>query len=152
MTITRHLTSGEIALAQSVYGNTINYSIVLVSNGAFVPFQADYTAVTPNGNIYFNQSYLPDFSNPALSLSDRAFFMTQGAGLAIDFSRAAILNQLSGLTAGQSISLNSGTYDRPPGGVEPDEVTVDFYHIFGTVSNEAYVYGGSSAVIRVHSP
>lgn len=75
MTITRHLTSGEIALAQSVYGNTINYSIVLVSNGALVPFQADYTAVTPNGNIYFNQSYMTDFSNPALSLSDRAFFI-----------------------------------------------------------------------------
>lgn len=75
---------------------------------------------------------------------DRTFFMTQGAGLAIDFSRAAVLNQLSGLTAGQSITLNSGTYDRPPGGVEPDEVTVDFYDIFGTISNEAYVYGDSS--------
>ena len=79
---------------------------------------------------------------------DRTFFMTQGAGLAIDFSRAAILNQLSGLTAGQSISLSSGTYDRPSGGVEPDEVTVAFYDIFGTVSNEAYVYGDSSGVIR----
>ncbi|MFV0409245.1 MAG: hypothetical protein ACK5LJ_05980, partial [Paracoccus sp. (in: a-proteobacteria)] len=75
MTITRHLTTGEIALARSIYGNTINYDAVLVSNGKFVPFQSSYTAVTPNGNIYFNQSYRSDFSSPTAAPETRAFFI-----------------------------------------------------------------------------
>jgi hypothetical protein len=60
----RPLTAGEIQLAKSVFGNGIDYSKVLIHNrGYFFGYQNKDTAVTPNGEIYFNEeNYVPDFS------------------------------------------------------------------------------------------
>lgn len=61
----RLLTSGEIALAQSLFENTINYNKVWVHNDSYLPFglQSPTTAMTPNGEMYYpNEIYRADFS------------------------------------------------------------------------------------------
>ena len=79
-TIDRTLTSGEIALLQSVFSKTITYPSVWVHNYKYIFFQPDDTAMTPNGEIYFPPAhYVADFS--ASSLSKRAWFVHEGAHL-----------------------------------------------------------------------
>ena len=85
--------------------------------------------------------------NGATIFVDRFKFMNSGPGLAMDFSKAGVLNQLPTLSTGQSITLNSNSYTRTPA-IQPDEAAVDFYDEFGKISSEAYVYGDSSGVIR----
>ncbi len=61
----RALTEGEIAMARQVFGNSIDYAKVKVHNHGFFWFglQSKNTAVTPNGEIYFNsEDFLSDFS------------------------------------------------------------------------------------------
>ena len=62
----RPLTAGETQLARTVFGDSVDCSVVLVHNHAYPllgGFQPDDTAVTPNGEMYFPEpSYLPDFS------------------------------------------------------------------------------------------
>jgi uncharacterized Zn-binding protein involved in type VI secretion len=61
----RPLTNGEIEMCQLIFKEAINYSIVRVHNHEYFPFglQDDDTAVTPNGEIYFNPKHFkPDFS------------------------------------------------------------------------------------------
>ncbi|WP_426101664.1 type VI secretion system Vgr family protein [Massilia sp. TSP1-1-2] len=61
----RGLTPGEISMAQSIFGMSIDYAKVKVHNGEYLWFglQPDDTAMTPNGEIYFNPArYLTDFS------------------------------------------------------------------------------------------
>lgn len=62
----RPLTAGEIELARTVFGDSLDYSVVLVHNHAYPllgGFQPGDTAVTPNGEMYFPApSFLPDFS------------------------------------------------------------------------------------------
>ena len=65
--VSRHLTQGEIALARTVYGDTIDYSSVIVSNGKYLPFQGNNYAVSPNGEIYFADTYYDDFSTENLN-------------------------------------------------------------------------------------
>ena len=65
----RSLTSGEIALAQSVFGDAINYSRVRLVKGKWWPFQPRNTAMAPMGNIYFHPEggvWSEDFSKEAL--------------------------------------------------------------------------------------
>lgn len=62
----RGLTTGEIALAKSIYGNTIDYSAVRISSGTYFPLQDPDRAVAPNGNIYFGNSYVKDLSSSDL--------------------------------------------------------------------------------------
>ena len=50
----RALTSGETALARSVFGDAIDYSKVRLINGKWWPFQPRNAAMAPNGNIYFH--------------------------------------------------------------------------------------------------
>lgn len=72
----RPLTSGEIAMARQVFGDSVDYSKVKVHNHGywlFFGFQDKNTAVTPNGEMYMPHAiYEDDYSLP---LADRALFM-----------------------------------------------------------------------------
>jgi uncharacterized Zn-binding protein involved in type VI secretion len=64
----RPLTSGEIAMARQVFGNSIDYSKVKVHNHGYLWFnlQGKNTAMSPDGEIYFREeNYEADFSNPS---------------------------------------------------------------------------------------
>jgi hypothetical protein len=50
----RLLTSGEIALARSVFGDAIDYSKVHMVKRKWWPFQPRNTAMAPTGNIHFH--------------------------------------------------------------------------------------------------
>jgi hypothetical protein len=61
----RPLRQGEILMAAQVFKSSIDYSQVRVNNEEFLPFdlQPDDTAMTPNGEIYFNpKRFKEDFS------------------------------------------------------------------------------------------
>lgn len=62
----RPLTSGEIAMARQVFGDSVDYSKVKVHNHGywlFFGFQDKNTAVTPNGEMYFPEGvYQADYS------------------------------------------------------------------------------------------
>ncbi len=60
----RLLTSGEIALAKTVFGSTIDYSMVWIHKESYLPFdpQDKNTAMTPNGELYFRDWYRDDLS------------------------------------------------------------------------------------------
>ncbi|WP_367105211.1 PAAR domain-containing protein [uncultured Psychrobacter sp.] len=83
--IRRDLTSGEIRMAESVFGDAINFggkgegNGVGIYDGKWKPFQPDNRAMAPNGHIYFpGTSYKEDFSNlgsKALSNADRRTFI-----------------------------------------------------------------------------
>lgn len=61
----RPLTGGEIALARSVFGHTIELDNVRIKTAWWV---IKNYAVSPNGNIYFNQSdWIIDFSKASVS-------------------------------------------------------------------------------------
>lgn len=60
----RQLTAGEIALARSVFGDTINLDNVHLKTAWWV---LKYYAVSPNGNIYFHPAdWVTDFSQCSL--------------------------------------------------------------------------------------
>ena len=50
----RPLTSGEIALARSVFGDSVDYSKVRMVKRKWWPFQPRNTAMAPTGNIHFH--------------------------------------------------------------------------------------------------
>ena len=56
----RGLTSGEIALCQSVFGGLIDYSKVKVMNHPYLPWQPRHIVMAPCGNIHARS---PCFSN-----------------------------------------------------------------------------------------
>ena len=61
----RLLTSGEVRLATELYGYSIQYNRVWVHHGSYLPFgmQENNTALTPNGEIWFeSRVYSDDFS------------------------------------------------------------------------------------------
>lgn len=61
----RLLTTGEIALARSVFGDSINLDEVQLKTAWWV---LKHYAVSPNGNIYFNPAdWTVDFSDASLS-------------------------------------------------------------------------------------
>lgn len=51
----RLLTPGEIALAKSIFGNSIVYPRVWIHHASYFPFklQGRNTAMSPNGELYF---------------------------------------------------------------------------------------------------
>src|SRR5471030_1186528 len=60
----RMLTPVEIALAQQLYFTSIAYNQVWIHHGSYLPFgmQDDYTAMTPNGEMWFETYvYRDDF-------------------------------------------------------------------------------------------
>jgi hypothetical protein len=61
----RWLTAGEIAMARTIFKDSIDYSKVKVHNGEYLWFgmQPDDTAMTPDGEMYFNKKHFKeDFS------------------------------------------------------------------------------------------
>jgi hypothetical protein len=65
----RSLTSGEIALARSIFGDAIDYSRVRLFKGKWWPFHPRNAAMAPMGNIYFHPEggvWSEDFSKEPL--------------------------------------------------------------------------------------
>ncbi|WP_294092359.1 vgr related protein [Sphingomonas sp.] len=63
--MSRPLTSGEIALAASVFGDAIDYSRARVANSKWAFFQPVKTVMAPTGTIHFHpksDKYSEDFS------------------------------------------------------------------------------------------
>lgn len=61
----RRLTLGEVHLATTLYGFSIRYNKFWIHRGSYFPFnlQAEKTAMTPDGELYFQEStYQDDFS------------------------------------------------------------------------------------------
>lgn len=52
----RALTQGEIALAKSVFGDSIDYSAVRLRDEDYVPWQGKDYVMAPNGHIYFGEN------------------------------------------------------------------------------------------------
>jgi len=66
---TRPLTAGEIALAQSVFGDAIDYAAVRIVLGKWAFFQPRDTVMAPRGRIHFHPkgtAYRDDFSTAPL--------------------------------------------------------------------------------------
>lgn len=58
----RPLTTGEAALARSVFGDTIDYARVTITDKKYMPFQPQGTAMAPNGHLYMYGCYKDDYS------------------------------------------------------------------------------------------
>jgi len=72
----RSLTSGEVAICRSLFGDAIDYSKVLLIKGKWWPLQPRNAAMAPSGNIYFHPvagGWSEDFSREALGR--QAFFI-----------------------------------------------------------------------------
>jgi hypothetical protein len=66
----RALTSGEIALAQSIFGDAIDYSKVRLFKGKWWPLQPRRSAMAPTGDIWFHPDgggWSEDFAREPLS-------------------------------------------------------------------------------------
>jgi len=67
----RPLTPGEIALARSMFGDAIAYSVVRVRNRKWIFFQPRRTTMAPRGHIHFHPEgglYRDDFADAPLDL------------------------------------------------------------------------------------
>lgn len=74
----RALTTGEIAMARTVYKGEINYSLPKIYNEKWAIFQPQDRAMAPNGNIYYapgNPQYHSDFSAATVSIHHKATFI-----------------------------------------------------------------------------
>lgn len=59
----RPLTSGEIAMAELLFGKSIDYERVRIHARRYMPFQPQNCCMTPNGSMYFHRScFLPDYT------------------------------------------------------------------------------------------
>ena len=65
----RPLTGGEIALARTIFGDAIDYSIVTIRRRKWFPFQPRRTTMAPRGHIHFHpggSAYCDDFAAQSL--------------------------------------------------------------------------------------
>lgn len=72
----RHLTTGEVEMARSIFGDALDYSKVQLFEGKWWPFQPKRSAMAPMGNIWFHPDgggWSEDFSRQPLS--QQGFFM-----------------------------------------------------------------------------
>jgi hypothetical protein len=71
----RMLTAGEIAMSRLIFKDSIDYSTVKIHNHEYLWFglQPDDTAMTPNGEMYFNKSYYRDDFSKLDATSQRWF-------------------------------------------------------------------------------
>lgn len=71
----RTLTSGELAMAQSLFKDSVDYAKIKIHSEEYLPFglQPDNTAMTPNGEMYFNPDYYKD--DFSLLPNDQHWFM-----------------------------------------------------------------------------
>lgn len=59
----RTLTAPEIAMAASLFGDSIDYARVRIHPRRYMPLQPKNCCMTPNGSMYFHRScFLPDYS------------------------------------------------------------------------------------------
>ncbi|MDD5360046.1 MAG: hypothetical protein PHI79_04295 [Sulfurovaceae bacterium] len=56
----RQLTNNEIDMLKPIFSNSINYSIVKIFKDRYLPFQNKNIALSPNGNIYFDEKHHQD--------------------------------------------------------------------------------------------
>ena len=71
MKAARHLTSGEIELARSIFGEAIDYDSVRLVRRKWWPFQPKGIVMAPTGNIHFHPDsplWSEDYSKERLSL------------------------------------------------------------------------------------
>ena len=73
MKINRKLTQGEVALSQSIFGNSIDYDRVKIKNYPLHIWQPKNVSMAPVGHIYCYKTYKNDFSKA--SLSSQAHFL-----------------------------------------------------------------------------
>jgi len=73
----RGLTTGEIAMARLVFGDSVDYAKVKVHNGEYLWFgmQPDDTAMTPNGEMYFNTKHFKEDYSESADLNGQQWFM-----------------------------------------------------------------------------
>ena len=67
----RLLTAGEIALARTIFGASVDYGRVRIIRGRWWPFQPRGIVMAPTGNIHFHPddpNWSEDFSSESLSL------------------------------------------------------------------------------------
>nr|WP_294848355.1 vgr related protein [uncultured Sphingomonas sp.] len=67
--ISRALTQGEIAIAETMFGNAIAYDRVRIVRGKWWPFQPRGIVMAPTGNIHFHPAsplWSDDFSRESL--------------------------------------------------------------------------------------
>jgi hypothetical protein len=72
----RPLTSGEVALARSIFGEAIDYAAVTVQRRKFFPLQPRGVTMAPMGSLHFHPAaphYCDDFA--AVSLNKQAHFI-----------------------------------------------------------------------------
>lgn len=63
----RVMTPGEIAMARTVFGNSIDYSKVRIHTSSYLPAQVQGdNVITPNGEMYCSKNYCNDFSQEGL--------------------------------------------------------------------------------------
>lgn len=65
----RPLTPGEVALAQSVFGDAVDCSIVTIRRRKWFPFQPRKVTMAPRGHLHFHpggHGYCDDFASAAL--------------------------------------------------------------------------------------
>jgi hypothetical protein len=62
--VTRPLTTGEIALARTIFADSVDYTTVTVSDQKFmgIPFLPEGTAMAPNGSLFMPGCYKDDYS------------------------------------------------------------------------------------------
>ncbi len=62
--VSRPLTKGEIALARTIFADSIDYATVTVSDQKFmgIPFLPEGTAMAPNGSLFMPGCYKTDYS------------------------------------------------------------------------------------------
>ncbi|WP_109440185.1 hypothetical protein [Acinetobacter haemolyticus] len=65
----RHLTPSEVEIAQSVFGDLIDYSAVKIFNIPYLPWQPANIFIAPNGNLFVHQQHFyPDYSKCSRAL------------------------------------------------------------------------------------
>jgi type VI secretion system secreted protein VgrG len=73
----RGLTSGEIEMARLLFKGSVDYGKVKIHNGEYLwlGMQPDNTAMTPNGEMYFNPGRFKEDFSASASFGDRLWFM-----------------------------------------------------------------------------
>ncbi len=70
----RSLTPGEINLAKTFFGDSLNYSLIKVHDESYIFFQPDRSGMTPNGEIYMSgAAYKGDYSKE--TIGKQGFFL-----------------------------------------------------------------------------
>jgi hypothetical protein len=66
----RSLTLAEVAMAATLFGESIDYERVRIHARRYMPFQPRTCCMTPNGSMYFHSScFLPDYTRSVPSVA-----------------------------------------------------------------------------------